>query len=89
MAKSKQRNHRPDEFLREQIRHLKKEIRRKDQRIRYLEKELGYQNKTEFVSLKKEPPKCPECAKGDMSLVDIGIRLYAVCSLCKYRERVS
>lgn len=87
---SKSKHAKPDEFQKEQIRHLKKEVRRKDQRIRQLEKELGYsQTRTEPTRTRKEPPKCPECGRGEISLVDMGIRLYAICNFCKNRERIS
>lgn len=91
MGKTKQKNHRPDEFLKEQLRHLKKQIKRKDQKIRQLEKELGFNfSKTEKETKKREEdPKCPSCGKGDIELLDIGIRLYAICKLCKYREKLS
>ncbi len=89
MGKTKNKNHRPDEFQKEQIRHLKKEIRRKDQTIRQLEKELGYKDKIVIPKTVKEPVKCPDCGKGHMDLIDIGIRLYAICTLCKFRERIS
>lgn len=89
MAKAK--HAKPDEFQKEQIRHLKKELKRKDQKIRQLEKELGYNfSKTEKETKKREDESlCKECGKGEISLMDIGVRLYAICKLCKHRERIS
>jgi predicted RNase H-like nuclease (RuvC/YqgF family) len=92
MGKQKQKNHRPDEFLKEQVRHLRKEIKRKDQKIRQLEKELGYSfSKTEKEAKKQQQDEnlCKECGKGEISLMDIGVRLYAICKLCHKRDRIS
>lgn len=90
MGKAKQKNHRPDDYLEAQIRHYKKEIKRKDQRIRQLEKDLLLKTPSkEKRTRKEENALCRECGKGEVSLMDIGIRLYAICKLCRHRERIS
>lgn len=79
-----------EEFYKQIIRNQKKELKRKDQKIRQLEKELGYNfSKSEKEKKKQEDNLCNECGKGEVSLVDIGIRLYAICKICKHRERLS
>lgn len=86
---SKSKHAKPDEFLKEQVRHLKKEIKRKDQEIRRLEKDLGYnQNKTEKSKKDKEIDldTCAECGKGFLKSTNLGIRTIITCSLCPYRK---
>jgi len=81
-----------EEFYKQIIRNNKKEIKRLSQRIRQLEKELGYQqNKTEEKSSKRKQDDslCKNCGKGEIRIMDIGIRLYAICDLCKSRDRIS
>lgn len=87
---SKTKHAKPDEFQKEQIRHLKKEIRRKDQIIRSLEKELGYtQNKTEKTRKVKEPQNvCPDCQKAVLQESEIVGRRFLICYLCKFRKKV-
>jgi hypothetical protein len=89
MAKSK--HAKPDEFQKEQIRHLKKELKRRDQKIRQLEKELGYsQNKDTSPRKEKQrdPELCSHCGKGELTVMDIGVRRYEICNLCKDRKRI-
>lgn len=86
---SKSKHSKPDEFQKEQIRHLKKEIRRKDQQIRSLEKELGYsQNKNSGAKRSKDIDinQCFECGKGILKTSDYGVRKVTTCSLCSYRK---
>ncbi len=90
---SKSKHSKADEFMKEQIRHLTKELKRKDQEIRRLEKDLGYnQNKTEKTSKREKEidlDTCNECGKGFLKVTDIGIRTITTCSLypdCKYRK---
>lgn len=89
MGKTKQKSHRPDEDLLGQLRELKKEIKRKDQRIRQLEKNVLFKESKNEKKSRKEEPKCVACGKGDIVLLDIGIRLYAICQLCRHREKLS
>lgn len=89
MARTK--HAKPDEFQKEQIRHLRKELKRKDQRIRQLERELNYNQNRSPESTRerrKEPPKCFQCGKGELSIMDIGIRRYTICPVCKDRVRI-
>lgn len=86
---SKSKHAKPDEFQKEQIRHLKKELKRKDQQIRQLEKDLGYsQNKSPKTKKEKEldPDQCSECGKGTLKISDLGIRRITTCTLCTYRK---
>ena len=91
---SKSKHARPDEFQKEQIRNLKKEVIRKDQEIRRLQKELGYsQNKDpnkkrsrrEEVELE---PNCVECARGFLREISLVGRTFIVCSVCDYRKKI-
>jgi len=93
MSKNQKRHSKPDEFQKEQIRHLKKELRRKDQEIKQLQRELGYsQNKSPKSERKTKEPDldlCPNCSKGYLKTSDIGIRKITTCSLypdCNYRK---
>lgn len=88
---SKSKHAKPDEFQKEQIRHLKKEVRRKDQEIRQLQKELGYsQNKD--ISKKQSKKQyfdeqdCTQCGKGSLITLDFGIRKITRCNLCDYQK---
>lgn len=91
MGKTKQKNHKQEEFYLHQIRHLKKELKRKDQKIKQLEKDLGYsQNKAEKLSKSRQTPDyntCPDCGKGIIKEMDLGVKIYEVCSLCDYRKK--
>lgn len=90
MARTK--HARPQEFEREQIRTLKKELRQANQKIGELEKLLGYsQNRTEKSKREKEPDpdECQNCGKGILKSTNLGIRTIIQCSLypdCKYRK---
>lgn len=88
MGKRKQKDHKPDEYLLGKLRELKKELKRKDQRIRQLERDLLVKSPNKEKKSRKEDPKCLECGKGEISILDIGIRRYTICSLCKSRERI-
>lgn len=85
---SKSKHAKPDEFQKEQIRHLKKELKRANQTIRSLEKDLGYtQNKTEKTKRVKEiEDECQSCGKGLIKVSDLGIRKIISCTLCDYRK---
>lgn len=90
MTKSK--HSKPDEFFKEQLRHLRKELKRKDQEIRQLQKELGYQQnkspKSARVKDEDPVPNCPACAKGFLSEVEFAGRNYIICPLCSFRKKV-
>lgn len=89
---SKSKHAKPDEFQKEQIRHLKKELIRKDQEIRQLEKELGYsqnrdKNKPKYIEI-DEKPDCPDCAKGFLKEVEFIGKIFIVCPLCNFRKKL-
>ena len=83
MGKNKQRNRKPDEHLLGENRLQRKQIRKLQQEIKRLRNELGYQDKVDPIRMRKELPKCPSCGKGEPLLVDLGIRKYIICALCK------
>ncbi len=89
---AKQKHAKPDEFQKEQIRHLKKELIRKDQEIRQLQKDLGYnQNKDsnrKNSRKEKNDVECLECGKGSLITLDFGIRSFLICNLCGYRKKI-
>lgn len=89
---SKSKHAKSDEFHKQIIRNLRKELRRKDQEIRQLQKELGYaQNKgAKSVRVKDEEPipNCPQCAQGFLNEVEFAGRNYIVCPACSFRKKV-
>jgi len=87
MAKS--REGKPEEFFLGIIRQQKAEIRSLKKRLKRLERDL----------LLKEPGEdeeddeikadvCMHCGKGILTIMDIGIRRYTICSVCRNRERI-
>ena len=88
MGKTKNQNHRRDEDLLGQLREAKKEIKRKDQRIRQLEKNLLFKEPKKERKSRKEEPKCLECGKGELRIMDIGVRRFTICNLCANRIRI-
>jgi predicted nucleic acid-binding Zn-ribbon protein len=93
MGKQKQKNRRPDEALLGENRLYKKQLKKLNQEIRRLHKEIAYnQNKSgePRITVKEDHiPKCPNCGKGDLLIMDLGNRRYNICHLCDYRERTS
>lgn len=88
MGKTKQKTHKHEEYHLQQIRHMRKELKRKDQRIRQLEKELNFKPDVKEKTRSKIF-LCNVCGKGELQIMDIGIRCYLVCQLCKHRERTN
>lgn len=96
MAKQKERSE--VEFLRSenknlksQVKHLQKEISRlskRHNRAEDLEKELSEHYLKEEVQNKEiiEKVCCSNCNKGELNLLDLGIRKYTVCSNCGKRS---
>lgn len=82
----KTRHAREDEFYKEQIRHLKKEVKRKDQEIKRLQKELGYNQTKSPANKETEEDRCPQCGKGLLIHSDLIIRRLTTCSLCPFRQ---
>lgn len=84
---SKSKHAKPEEFQKEQIRHLKKELKRAHQTIRGLEKELGYnQNKSKVKQPKEVDNECLQCGKGLIKVSDLGIRKIISCTTCDYKK---
>ena len=89
MGKSKNLHRKPEEYLIGQLRRLKKDLKRKDQRIKQLERQLNFKVEEEPSPKKKEESiKCTSCGKGELSILDIGIRVYTICSICKDRKKI-
>jgi hypothetical protein len=89
MGKQKQKNRKPDEVLLGENRLYKKQLKKLNQEIRRLQKEIAYnQNKngTHRVIVKDEIEKCPDCGKGELNTLDIGIRKITRCSICDYQK---
>lgn len=89
MTKSK--HAKPQEFEREQIRNLKKQLKQAHQTIRSLEKELGYKNITGNLQNTRKNKEinldqCENCGKGIIETKDYGVRKITTCSLCAYRK---
>lgn len=82
-----------EEALRGQIRELKKELIKKDQRIRQLEK----QNRGEPSKAAQEEPEvpsdtCPNCGKGKLTSVEYpkgkgGSTIITTCNTCDHKDR--
>ena len=91
MGKARQKNHKHDEFLLQQVRHYKKEIKRKDQEIRKLQKELGYgQNKMNSIKEEVEDIKsnpCDACGKGELREIIVVGRQIFTCDTCHFRSK--
>lgn len=77
--------------LRKQIKHLQKQIGRKEKReyllddVEEREAELHLKEQleeSEFVST----GNCPECDVGKLELVELGNRVLVNCNTCKYRS---
>lgn len=87
---SKSRHAKPDEFQKEQIRHLRKELKKANQTIRSLEKDLGYNQNKSSKSERREKEidldLCNSCGKGIIKVSDLGIRKITTCTLCSYRK---
>ena len=85
MTRSK--THKSDEDLLGTIRNQKAEIKRLKRKIKELEKDvlLKEDNKEDEQD---EEQICDNCGKGILTIIDIGIRRYSVCGLCKTRERL-
>lgn len=86
---SKSKHAKPDEFHLETIRAQKKQIKRLQQELKNLNKQLNY-NQTKDKSEKKSRKIniCAQCGKGERIIMDIGIRSYNICTVCKDRERI-
>lgn len=91
MGKTRNKNHKQDEFLLQQVRHLKKELKRKEQEIKHLQRELNYKpsRDNDKSSKRQKEQLCESCGKGEIRIMDIGIRRYAICQLCKKRDKLS
>lgn len=88
MAKSKEG--REEEFHLAIIRHQKKELRKLEQKIKLLEKSLGYsQNKSEKTKSKIEQDDnlCSSCGKGIVKEMEIAGRVFEICQLCHNRSK--
>lgn len=92
MGKIEKKNHKHEEHFLGTIREQKAEIKRLNQTIRRLEKELGYgQNRSKDKRPRietEDTPDCPECAKGFLKELNLVNRIYMVCAVCKYRAKV-
>ena len=87
---AKQKHAKPEEFHLETIRAQKKEIKQLNQRIKQLQKELGYnQNKTEKENKDfkiEHLDGCPDCGKGFLKELAVANRIIKTCNLCDYRS---
>lgn len=88
MGKTKNLNRKPDEQLLGEIRSLKKELKRKDQKIRQLEKNYLLKSSVKEKKSRKEEPKCLACGKGELRIMDLGSRRYTICKLCEDSQRI-
>lgn len=86
MAKSK--HAKPDEFQKEINRYLKKELQKRDQEIKHLRKQLGYnQNKFVKTDIDEQENMCQECEKGITKELEVVGRIFIICQLCGHRTK--
>lgn len=92
MGKLRRKNRKPDELLLGENRLQRKQIKKLQQEIRRLQKEINYnQNKNgepKYTIKKKDNNECTECGKGELVVFDLGIRKYTICQLCKDRKQI-
>lgn len=87
---SKPKHAKPEEYYLGQIREQEKVIKKLLQKIKQLEKDLGYRQNN---SPKKEKPPatkpdCPDCARGYLREIELANRIFDVCDICKYRSKL-
>lgn len=79
-----------DEFHKEIIRNLRKQLKRKDQEIRSLQKSLGY-NQNKMNSIKEEIEEfsdpCTFCGKGEFREIILLGRSIKTCDQCHERTK--
>lgn len=83
---TRSRTHKADEDLLGIIRQQKAEIRNLKKRIRRLEKDLLVNEHEDDESDAIEYEMCDKCGKGVIQILDLGIKQYAVCPICKDRQ---
>lgn len=89
MGKIKRKNHKPDEMLLGENRLQRKQIKKLQQEIRRLQKELSYKQ-YDTVKEAKRPVKiydlCTACGKGELTELILANRKFEICELCGYRS---
>lgn len=84
MGRSRNRGRSELEFLRGQIRQLKKELKF------YKQREHFFETPTEEIEEEVEnveAEQCPSCKKGIISIFDFRFATLAKCSNCSYEKR--
>ena len=85
---TRSRDHKTSEDLLSVIRSQKSEIRQLKKRIRRLEKDLLTNESEDEESDAIEYEMCEACGKGVIQVIDLGVKRYAVCPICKDRKPV-
>jgi hypothetical protein len=85
---TKSRNHKEVEDYLGIIRQQKAEIKSLKRRIKRLEKDLLLNEDDEEESDAIEYEMCEACGKGIIQVLDLGIKQYKVCSICKDRNAI-
>lgn len=85
---AKQKESKPDEFFRSQIRSLKKENNYLRKRVRQLENLINEDIIEEVREVKKKANICKECARGQLSELEIVGRVFEVCNVCDFRRKI-
>lgn len=82
MSKSKAKARSEREFLRGEIRRLKKELRicKEQKGIQDPEPDEDDEDENEII--------CDECGKGALDVLDLGRAIYTTCRVCKIRKRL-
>lgn len=81
MGKSKAKNKSEAEFLKGEIRRLKKQLDKARRGIPVPDELIVEE---EFDDFK---PDCPRCGKGFLKIIDLKYILISTCGVCEYNER--
>ena len=95
---SKSKSHKEGEDLRQEIkkwktyaRHLEKRLKQYEKLDHYLEEALETVHESEASKEHEtsyKDPKCPDCHKGTLRVLDLGRFTYHACSHCSYRKKI-
>jgi len=93
---AKQKEARPEEFYKSQIRNLKKENDQLRKRIRQLESNPQSEKQPRLgqrlikglkEAIEIEKGFCPSCGKGTLEQLEFVGRIFDTCNICSYRSK--
>jgi hypothetical protein len=86
VPKKKERS--TEEFYRGKLREADKQIRDLQRQVRSLEKTAHIPKKKDVKLPVDEPLMCPDCARGEIKILDIVGRKFHTCACCGYRKKI-